>query len=352
MENVMDTIVLCGGGTLGHFTPNLAIYQEMKNEFKFVYMGTKNGLEKDIAKLYMPYREIETCKLIRRFTLKNLLIPFKLLKGFFQARKILKEIKPKLIFSKGGFASVPVVFAGRSLKIPCISHESDFSLGLANKLIKKKCKFVCTSFEETATKLSNGIYTGTPLRKQIFLGNKKAIKNTLNIKNDKKSILVLGGSLGSGAINNAILQALPKLSSFNIIHITGKGKIDGRAKYGNYYQVEFTSNIEDYFALADLVITRGGSNTLFELLALNKNMLIIPLSTKASRGDQIENAKEFAKNEFASVLYEEDLTTETLIASIQKCFKNHILLKNNRLKYVNGTDNVCNLIRKTIDLQL
>ena len=159
----MKKIILCGGGTLGHTTPNIALFEELHNDYLFVYLTTKNGLEKEVVNKLMPTYEIETAKLVRSFSIKNILIPFKLVKGILQAKKIIKKEQPALIFSKGGYASVPVVIAGKMLKIPCITHESDISLGLANKIIAKKCKFVCTSFEQTSLKIKNGKFVDTLL---------------------------------------------------------------------------------------------------------------------------------------------------------------------------------------------
>lgn len=345
----MKKIAFCGGGTLGHFTPNVAIYEKLKKDFDCIYIGSKNGLEKEPASNIMPYYEIETVKLIRSLTLKNLSIPFKLAKGFFDAKKILEKEKPDIIFSKGGYVSVPVIYAANSLKIPCITHESDFTLGLANKLIAKKCNYVCTSFKETSLTLSNGVYTGSPIRKEIFNGNKMIVKKKLELDNNKKTILIVGGSLGSEKINYCIHNSLNYLKEFNIIHLTGKNKINENIKQNNYYQIEFVKDIENYLAIADIVITRGGSNTLFELLALSKPMLIIPLGKEQSRGDQILNAYDFQRNNYANVLYEEDLTTENFINSITTTFENAKFYKKNmKLAIKNGTEEICKLINKTI----
>ncbi len=348
-------IILCGGGTLGHFTPNIAIFEALKDKYDFIYIGTKSGLEKGIASKLMEYKEIETAKLNRSLTFKsiidNLCIPFKLITGIKEAKEIIKEEKPALIFSKGGFASVPVVLAGHKLGVPCITHESDLSLGLANKLIAKKCKAVCTSFSVTANKIKNGIFTGSPLRKQIFNGNAQKLKTNLNISNALPFVLILGGSLGSANINNAIRKNIDTLSKdFNILHITGKGKIDKSTTYPkNYFQIEYAENIEDYFSLANVVVTRGGSNTLFELLALKKPMLIIPLSAKVSRGDQIENAKYFNKNGFANVLMEEDLTSENLMQEIAKTLNmQSALVSKMSATQTNGTKAVCEIIEKYV----
>ena len=348
-------IILCGGGTLGHFTPNIAIFEALKGKYDFIYIGTKSGLEKGIATKLMEYREVETAKLDRNLSFKSIIsnfcIPFKLILGIRQAKKIIKKEKPALIFSKGGFASVPVILAGHKLGVPCITHESDLSLGLANKLIASKCKAVCTSFSVTASKVKNGVFTGTPIRKQIFNGSAQKLKADLNVNNPLPYILVLGGSLGSANINTAIRRSINELAkNFNILHITGKGKIDNSKTYPkNYFQIEYAKNIEDYFALANVVITRGGSNTLFELLALKKPMLIIPLSAKVSRGDQIENAKYFNKSGFANILMEEDLKGDVLQQEIAKTLKmEYALVGKMSATKTDGTKAVCEIIEKYV----
>lgn len=345
----MDKIILCGGGSLGHCTPNLAIYENLKDKYQFVYIGTKNGTEKEIVKNYMPYIEIDTPKFIRKFTFKNLLIPFKLIKSIFFTKKILKIEKPALIFSKGGFVSVPVILAGSSLKIPCITHESDLKIGLANKIIAKKCKYLCTSFIETGAKYNNAIYTGTPIRNSVFNGNFKKIEEKIKKNAKFPTILVLGGSLGSLSINSVIKKSIDKLDKFNIIHITGKNKLDDNIFAPYYNQIEFAYDIENYYAIADLVITRGGSNTLFELLALKKRMIIIPLPLDISRGDQIDNAKEFAKTPYATILYEENLNSDNLIRKINEML-NNTTISNQELNNlaINGTKTICDLISSTI----
>ena len=346
----MEKIIFCGGGTLGHFTPNIAIYENLKSTYDFFYICSQNGMEKKMLENVMPYAEIPTAKLIRSFSLKNLLLPFKLIKSTLLAKKILREQKPALIFSKGGFASVPVVLAGKMLKIPCITHESDRTLGLANKLIAKKCKYVCTSFKETANLIKNGIYTGTPIRKQIFNGNKHKVIKRHALNTEKRTILVIGGSLGSENINNTIYLALNDLANYNIIHVTGIGKSKENIKQDNYIQLEFVQDIENYYASADIVITRGERNTLFELLALKKTTIIIPLGTSQSRGDQIENAKYFQMHKLASVIYEEDLSKEKLVSTIESVFNNEkMLVRNMESIYKDGTKEVCAIIQKTLN---
>ena len=317
----MRTIVLTGGGTAGHIMPHVALIPELKKHFdRIVYLGSKNGMEKDIITNIpgIEFIEIETVKLIRKLTLKNLLIPYKLIKSINQCKKILKKVKPNIIFSKGGFVSVPVCYAGKKLGIKIISHESDYSFGLANKLILRKCNLMLTSFRETC-KNDNCIYTGSPIRDDIFKGDKKNCE--CGFKKKQPCILIFGGSLGAKKINEVVFKSIDKLKDFNIIHIVGKNNSKSIEK-PNYFQIEFAKNIWDYFNLADLVVSRAGANSIFEILALKKPMLLIPLGKTQSRGDQIENAEAFKRYGFASVLYEEELTPVTLFKSITNLNKN------------------------------
>ncbi len=318
----MDTnkIVLCGGGSAGHVMPNLALIEDLKDRFNEIhYIGGK-GIEKEIIGKYknIIYHEITCEKLRRSLSLKNLLMPFYVLKGYFQSKKILKQIKPSIVFSKGGFVSVPVVYAASKLKIPVLSHESDFTMGLANKLIYRKSKVMFTTFKETAKNKSKCFPAGAIVRQSIFHGKKNIITNKFNLNPSKQTILVVGGSLGAKAINDIIIKTANTLiENYNIIHITGKGKLND-LKFKDYHQVEYVDNIEDYFACADIIITRAGSGTIFELLALNKKMLLIPLSKKASRGDQILNAQNFERNGYAICLMEENLNTNSFLLSLNK----------------------------------
>ncbi len=311
-------IVLCGGGSAGHVMPALALVPELQNHFKEIhYIGGK-GIEKEIVSKYpdITYHQITCEKLRRSFSLKNLLLPFLVLKGYFEAKRTLKQIKPAVLFSKGGFVSVPVVYAAARLHIPILSHESDLTLGLANKLIYKKSKIMFTTFSETARGLDKCVPTGAIIRKCIFEGNKNKVILKHKLDTSKKTILVIGGSLGAKAINDCLVKAAPTLvHEYNVIHITGKGKLSNINLTG-YVELEYVPNVEDYFAAADLVITRAGSGTIFELLALNKKMLLIPLSKKASRGDQILNAQNFERNGYALTLAEENLTVNTLLNKI------------------------------------
>ena len=326
----MKKIIFTGGGTGGHIMPNLAIIEDLKNKYEIKYIGSKTGMEKEIISKKLPYFEITTCKLKRSLSFSNLLIPFKLIKGIFDAKKILKKEKPDLVFSKGGFVSVPVVIAAKKLKIPIVSHESDYTLGLANKFTSKFSKAVCTSFEDTSKNLKNGVYTGSPIRKNLFLGNKQNIKEKLYLNPLLPNLLIVGGSLGSQTINKIIFDNAKSLTKrFNIIHIAGKNNTQ-KSEFKNHNVISYANNIEDYYDLCDVVITRGGSNVIFELLALKKPMLIIPLE-KGSRGDQVLNANIFEKEKLAKKLFEKDIkiNPNLLESELEDLYKN-------RQKYIDN----------------
>lgn len=346
----MKKIMFTGGGTLGHYSPNEAIYQKLKDKYICEYIGSKNGIEKEFASKLMPYHQIETVKLDRTKIFKNFFIPFKLIKGIFEAKKILKQTKPDIVFSKGGFVSVPVVIAGHMLKIPCITHESDFTLGLANRIIAKKCKYVCTSFEETSKSIKNGYYTGSIVRQQIFEGKPEIVAKKYKLDPLKKTILIVGGSLGAENLNYAIRKSLNKLTNYNILHLTGKGKIDNSIKFENYHQIEFASDIQNYFCASDIVITRGGSNTIFEILALKKPMIIVPLAS--GRGDQILNAQEFAKKGYAEVLQEKDISDQSIFEIIKKVHINYKQMQQNMQKFEkDGLFEICKIIKNLLENQ-
>lgn len=315
----MKSIILTGGGTAGHIMPNVALIPDLKKHFdKIYYIGT-NGMEKDIISKIegVEFIEIEAVKLVRKLTLKNLLIPFKLLKSINKCKKIVKKIKPDIIFTKGGYVSVPVAIAGKKLKVPVLSHESDYSFGLANKIILKYSKFMFTSFRDTCEQSNKCIFTGSPIRKEIFEGNAEKIKNKYKISKNKQNLLIFGGSLGSRKINDTVFESIEDLTkNYNIFHIVGKNNLNKALKLENYFQIEFAENIWDYLAAADLVVSRAGANSIFELCALRKPMLLIPLSKAQSRGDQIENANLFKQKGYAIVLLEENLNKDTFLAKI------------------------------------
>ncbi|MBR3807618.1 MAG: undecaprenyldiphospho-muramoylpentapeptide beta-N-acetylglucosaminyltransferase [Lachnospiraceae bacterium] len=322
-------IVLTGGGTAGHVTPNLALLPHLQNKgYEISYIGSYEGIEKKLIADYdIPYYGISTGKLRRYFDPKNFTDPFRVIKGFAEAKKILKEIKPDVVFSKGGFVSVPVVRAAASLKIPCIIHESDMTPGLANKLCIPVAKKVCCNFPETLNHLPEGkaILTGSPIREELSKGNKLAAYEVCGFTANKPVIMVIGGSLGSMAINKAVREALPTLlHDFQVVHICGKEKIDNLLlTTKGYHQFEYLkAELKDIFAMADLVISRAGANAICEILALKKPNLLIPLPAGSSRGDQILNAASFEAQGYSMVISEDDLTKEFLVAKVQELYCN------------------------------
>ena len=323
----MKHIVLTGGGTAGHVTPNIALIPRLKElGYEISYIGSYDGIEKKlIEEMNIPYYGISSGKLRRYFDLKNFTDPFRVLKGFGEAKKLLKQLKPDVVFSKGGFVTVPVVIAAGRRKIPTIIHESDMTPGLANKIAIPSAAKICCNFPETLDCLPEGkaVLTGSPIRQELLSGNKIAAMDLCKFTADKPVILVIGGSLGAVAVNEAVRAALPELlKQFQIIHLCGKGKVDHSLKeIKGYCQFEYIKNeLRDLFALADVVISRAGANAICELLALRKPNLLIPLSAKASRGDQILNARSFERQGFSMVMEEEELTDEKLLAAVHKLY--------------------------------
>lgn len=325
----MKKIVMTGGGTAGHVTPNIALMPTLRQEgYEISYIGSYEGIEKRlIEEQNVPYYGIASGKLRRYFDPKNFSDPFKVLKGYGQSIKILKKIKPDVVFSKGGFVSVPVVLAARHCKIPAIIHESDLTPGLANRIAIPRATKVCCNFPETLSYLpkEKAVLTGSPIRKELLSGNAKAAFSLCGFEDHSKPvILIIGGSSGSRAINTAIRDLLPELiKSYNIIHLCGKDNLDSSLNStGGYAQFEYANQeLADMFALADLVISRAGANAICELLALHKPNILIPLSAAASRGDQILNANSFRSQGFSYVLDEESLANTTLLEAIEHVFR-------------------------------
>ena len=323
----MKRIVFTGGGTAGHVTPNIALFPKLRElGYDIHYIGSYEGIEKKLIEDYkIPYYGISTGKLRRYFDPKNFSDPFRVIKGFAEAKKILKTLKPDVVFSKGGFVSVPVVRAAASLKIPCIIHESDMTPGLANKLCIPVASKICCNFPETLTGLpaEKAVLTGSPIREELSKGNKFHAMDLCGFTSGKPVILVIGGSLGAAGVNSLVRDALPQLlEDFQIVHICGKDKIDNLLlnKQG-YKQFEYVKeDLKDLFALADIVISRAGANAICELLALRKPSLLIPLPASSSRGDQILNAKSFESQGFSMVADEDDLTTYTLVEKVHELY--------------------------------
>lgn len=324
----MKRIILTGGGTAGHVTPNIALIPGLKElGYDIHYIGSYNGIEKNlIEQLDIPYHGISSGKLRRYFSLQNFTDPFRVLKGFGEARKLIKTLKPDVIFSKGGFVSVPVVIAGKKCNVPTIIHESDMTPGLANKIAIPSATKVCCNFPETLNYLpkNKAILTGCPIRSELLTGDRSKALRYCGLEGDKPVILIIGGSLGSVAINNAVRAILPNLlKDFHVIHLCGKNKADeSLLNLDGYVQFEYVQDeLKDMFALADIVISRAGANAICELLALHKPNLLIPLSANASRGDQILNAHSFEHQGYSIVLEEEQLTDSVLLNVIEKLYK-------------------------------
>ncbi|MDR0384336.1 MAG: UDP-N-acetylglucosamine--N-acetylmuramyl-(pentapeptide) pyrophosphoryl-undecaprenol N-acetylglucosamine transferase [Christensenellaceae bacterium] len=351
-QNCRRPIILTGGGTAGHILPNLALLSYLKGE-EIHYIGSGAALEKNLIQDKIPYHQITTCKLRRSLAPSNFLIPFKLLKGINDAKKLLISLNPKIIFSKGGFVSLPVAMAATKLHIPIVLHESDITMGLANKIIAKRCRVICSTFPQISQKYKNAVHTGAILSPEInelkstysvyreHNKHKIWVSNQNSNKNALPNILIMGGSLGAAAINKVVWGTLPHLiKDYNIVHITGKGKSDPKIKFPNYQQVEFTDQIYKHLAAADLVISRCGSNSLCEIIALDKPAVLIPLPKKESRGDQLDNAKFAATLGGCSIIQQENLCKESLLTAIQEVKTK----KWQNVEKLNGTERVAGII--------
>jgi len=320
-------IILTGGGTAGHVTPNIALLPTLaKLGYSVEYIGSHNGIENGLINLCgIPYHSISSGKLRRYFDMKNFTDVFRIIKGLCDSLLLLRKIKPNVIFSKGGFVAVPVAIAAAMLKIPIVIHESDITPGLATRIALPFAKVMCASFPETIRNNNKGVLTGSPIRQELLNGDKSAAMNLCGFNNlpKKPIILVIGGSLGAVAINKHIFELLPKLlQDFHIIHICGKGNAlqDAQAGYAPFEYLQ--DELPAVFAAADLIISRAGANTLFELLALKKPHLLIPLTKAASRGDQLLNAASFEKQGFSMVLHEEELSADTLYNALAALYHN------------------------------
>lgn len=320
----MKKIVMTGGGTAGHVTPNIALMPTLRKAgYEISYIGSYEGIERKlIEEQDIPYYGISSGKLRRYFDPKNFSDPFKVIKGLAQAVSLLCKLKPDVVFSKGGFVSVPVVLAAKLCHIPAIIHESDITPGLANKLAIPGASKVCCNFPETLKYLpaDKAIYTGSPIRQELLSGDVSRGLSYCNLTSKNKPVLlIIGGSTGSKIINDNIRAILPQLlENYIVLHLCGKGNLDTTLQNtAGYIQLEYAGKeLADLFALSDLVISRAGANAICELLALRKPNILIPLSAAASRGDQILNAKSFNASGYSFVLEEENLSAESLINAI------------------------------------
>ena len=350
-------IILTGGGTAGHVMPNIALLPLLKSEnFNVHYVGQKNSIEHKLISQVdgVAYHNVSSGKLRRYFSLKNFTDPFKVLYGTAQSVVIISKVKPRIIFSKGGFVSLPVTIGAKIKNVPVVLHESDLTPGLANKIAMRFCKKVCVSFEETIKYIDSnkGVYTGSPIRDELLSGNKQIAKSFLHLspqRYDMPLIVVMGGSLGSMFINETLRASLKTLlKNYNIVHICGNGHIDkSLEKENGYMQYEYISNeLKDVYALADIVVSRAGANSIFELASLCKPNLLIPLPKASSRGDQILNAKNFEKRGFSKVLLQEDMSKDTFVNNITELFENKQTYIDNmkRANLKSGAANVMNII--------
>ncbi len=325
----MKRIILTGGGTAGHVTPNMALIPVLQEKgYDIHYIGSYDGIEKKlIEEMDIPYHGIATGKLRRYFDLKNFTDPFRVIKGLNEAKKLIKDLKPDVVFSKGGFVAVPVVLGAKSNHVPCIIHESDMTPGLANKIAIPKASKICCNFPETLEHLPEGkaVVTGTPIRKELFSGDSAKAMAFCGFKEIRPTLLIIGGSTGSLKVNEAIWSCIDEITSkYNVIHLCGKDKTNDKYKdVPNYVQFEYIKKeLADLLALADVVVSRAGANAICELLELKKPSVLIPLSLEASRGDQILNAKSFAKSGYAKLLMEEDITDTSLLEAINEVYDN------------------------------
>ena len=342
----MKKILFTGGGSAGHVVPNLALIEPLKNRYEIAYIGTDKIESELVPPTGIPFYRIECPKLIRRLTLKNLTIPLSLQKAKRECKRILQDIAPDLVFSKGGYVALPVVLAAKQLKIPCLTHESDLTAGLTNRLIARKCKNVLCSFSETTEAFPNGKYTGSPIREELFSASKKDAMQKYAFSGKRKILLVLGGGSGSVKINEALRRDLSLLAKrYDILHVCGKGNTV-QNNIAGYVQREYEPDMASAYACADLVIARSGSNTLFEVLALHKKALFIPLES-GSRGDQLKNAEYFEKKRLCHVLREKQL--EHLFPAIENAISDKELCDNLTLSGVkSGTENIIKEIERAL----
>ena len=347
-------IILTGGGTAGHITPNIALIPELKKAgFEIHYIGTKDGMERQLIEpLGIPYHPIHAGKLRRYLDFKNLTDLFHISRGFLDSLAIIAKLKPDVVFSKGGFVSSPVVWASWFHRVPVVIHESDITPGLANKLSIPFASKICYTFPETQKYLppAKGVFTGLPVRESLLRGDAATGKQLCGFTGNMPVLMVIGGSQGSEILNRSIRGLIGDITQkYHLCHICGKNGVDpGLNQISGYTQFDYVNEeLPHFMAMADLVISRAGATTLFELLALKKPNLLIPLSKQASRGDQILNARSFEKQGFSLVLPEEDLNPESLLKKINLLYdsRNEYLTAMNASQINNGIQNVISTIK-------
>ena len=349
-------IVFTGGGTAGHVTPNIALMEQLIREgWEVHYIGTEAGMEKELIS-HVPgvnYHVISSGKLRRYFSWQNFIDPFRVIKGIGQSRKIMRSLHPDVVFSKGGFVSVPVVMAAG--KTPVVAHESDFTPGLSNRLASHFTDHVCVTFEDTlhAVPGHKGVFTGTPIRPELYTGDRNRALAFTGLTGAKPVLLAMGGSQGAQGLNQLLRAALPELiKRFDIIHLCGKGKKDEAIAREGYLQYEYIEKeLPDLMALSDVVLSRAGANAVFELLALNKPSVLVPLPRSASRGDQILNARYFERKGYALVLDQDAATKEDLTMAVNRLYDNRSAFVSRMEQETNrdGTQAILKIIRKAAE---
>ena len=351
----MPTIILPGGGTAGHVTPNIALLPRLRElGYDIHYIGSYNGIEKGLIEAQgIPYYGIDSGKLRRYRDVRNLTDPSHVLHGYAEARKLVKQIRPDIVFSKGGYVAVPVVMAAARYRIPTIIHESDLTPGLANKLCFRAANKICCNFPETMKFLPENkrVLTGCPIRAELMEGKADAARKVTGFSAKKPVIMVIGGSLGSVAVNNVVRKALPQLlKKYQVLHICGRNNVDEtlNAVEGYKQYAYVTDELKDFFALADVVISRAGANAICEILALHKPNILIPLGGSASRGDQLLNAKSFRRQGFSEVLEEDTVTPELLCDTIDEVYADRAdwAFRMEASQLDTGVSNIIHLIKK------
>jgi len=351
----MKRIVLTGGGTAGHVTPHLSLIPRLAAAgYEIHYIGTANGIEREmIGKLPgVTYHVVKSGKLRRYFSLQNFTDPFRVLHGALTSVRLMRSLKPDVCFSKGGFVSVPVVIGARLAGVPTVCHESDLTPGLANRISAKFVSCVATTFEDCACALGDkAVTTGTPLRPALFCGSREKGLAMAGFAGDKPVLLMTGGSQGAQSVNRCLRDCLPELlPQMDVLHLCGRGNLDAALDgLAGYCQVEFLEDeMADALAAADIVLSRAGSNTLSELLALNKPMLLVPYPLSASRGDQIKNAKCYEKRGLARVLLQEDMNRQSMTEALLALLRDRETLHDAVAAYPvkDGTDAVMELIEE------
>lgn len=350
------TILLTGGGSAGHVTPNIALLPSLRKAgYELHYIGMADSMEQRLIgeQQDVKFHVIQSGKFRRYFSIKNISDPFRVLKGISQAKRIVKQIEPDVVFSKGGFVSVPVVIAAKG-KCPVICHESDYTPGLANRIAGRFADTVCVTFSDTLKHVgSKAVHTGTPIRRELFEGDRRRGLEFLGFSGDKPIILVMGGSLGAAALNAGIRGALEKLTKkFDIVHLCGKGKVDEAVVCAGYKQYEYIGKeLPDIMAVTSLVVSRAGANAVFEFLALGIPALLVPLPLEASRGDQILNAEYVHKRGYAMVLPQDEITPDVLYDRVIELYLNRdAMIEKMKLDETrDGTDKVIAVIENAVN---